>query len=73
MKNYSFYHYIKTRRGEDSDVGSLAQHISTDTMFPKDATEYSEVSDYLERHPYEGVPLSIFDASYDDYKNWLEH
>lgn len=73
MKNYSFYHYIKTRRGEDSDIGALAHHIFSDTMFPKDAKEYSEVSDYLERHPYEGVPLSIFDDSFEDYKNWIEH
>lgn len=73
MKNYSYYHYIKTRRGEASEIGRLAALIFEDTMFPKDAGDYSEVSDYLERHPYEGMPLTVYDASYEDYQNWLQH
>lgn len=73
MKNYSYYHYIKTRRGEDSDIGRLAALIFEDTMFPRDAGDYSEVSDYLERNPYGGMPLSVYDESFEDYRNWLQH
>ncbi len=73
MKNYSYYQYIKTRRGEKSDIGRLAAFIFEDTMFPKDSKDYSEVSDYLERHPYQGMALTVYDESFDDYQNWLRH
>lgn len=73
MKNYSYYHYIKTRRGEDSDIGRLAALIFDDTMFPRDADDYSAVSDYLEQNPYEGMSLSVYDESFEDYRNWLQH
>lgn len=73
MKNHSYYHYIKTRRGEKSDIGRLAALIFEDTMFPKDSQDYSEVSDYLERHPYTGMSLTVYDESFEDYNNWLQH
>ncbi|MBY8908474.1 YozE family protein [Salinicoccus roseus] len=73
MKNYSFYQYIRTRRGEASPIGLLAEHIAGDAMFPKYSDDYLEISDYLERNPYEDMPLSHYDTAFEDYRNWLEH
>ena len=45
MKNHSFYQYMKIRKGENSSIGGLAEHILKDPMFPKYSTEYSEVTE----------------------------
>ncbi|GGA68675.1 hypothetical protein GCM10007176_11280 [Salinicoccus roseus] len=42
-------------------------------MFPKYSDDYLEISDYLERNPYEDMPLSHYDTAFEDYRNWLEH
>ncbi|GAA3726077.1 hypothetical protein GCM10022378_14930 [Salinicoccus jeotgali] len=73
MKNHSFYQYMKIRKGENSPIGGLAEHILKDPMFPKYSTEYPEVTEYLENNPYEDMPLSHFDTAFDDYLNWLQH
>ncbi|MCG1009133.1 hypothetical protein J4760_03590 [Salinicoccus sp. ID82-1] len=73
MKNYSFYQYIKTRRGEASPTGRLAGFIMEDPMFPKYSGDYLEISEYLEENPYEDMPLSHYDSAFDDYQNWLAH
>ena len=70
MKNYSYYQYIKTRAGE---IGVLSECIKNDSMFPKQETDYHQLSDYLERNPYPDIKLNVFDDSYQDYENWLNH
>ncbi|HIV82235.1 MAG TPA: hypothetical protein H9994_05945 [Candidatus Salinicoccus merdavium] len=73
MKNYSYYQYIKTRAGEKSEIGVLSECIKNDSMFPKQETDYHQLSDYLERNPYPDIKLNVFDDSYQDYENWLNH
>ena len=73
MKAYSFYQFMKTKVKEDSPIGTLADTVAEDTMFPKYARDYNEISDYLEKNPYEGISLSVFDDAFEQYKNWLEH
>lgn len=73
MKDYSYYQYIKIRTGEKSDIGILSEYIRKDSMFPKQETDYHQLSDYLERNPYPDLKLSAFDDSYQDYQNWLNH
>ena len=55
MKNYSYYLYIKIRAGEKSDIGILSEFIKNDSMFPKQETDYHQLSDYLERNPYPDI------------------
>ncbi|MFD2829308.1 YozE family protein [Corticicoccus populi] len=71
MKDRSYYQYMKTRIGEKGDIGTFASYITRDTMFPKYTQDYDEISDYLEKNPYPGISLSIFDASFNDFENWL--
>lgn len=73
MKDRSFYQYMKTRVGEVGDTGTLASHITSDSMFPKYTQDYDEISDYLEKNPYPDMSLSIFDQSFNDFENWLHH
>ena len=71
MKDVSFYQYMKTRVGEKSDEGVLAIHLVNDFSFPKFSKDYDEISDYLEKNPYENVKLDTFDKTFSEYENWL--
>lgn len=73
MKEYSFYQYMKTKVNEDSSVGQFAESVVNDSLFPKYSKDYDELSDYLEKNPYEGLPLEIFDEAFELYKNWLNY
>lgn len=73
MKEYSFYQFMKNRVNEKSDIGKLAEEIINDSLFPKYSKDYNEISDYLEKNPYDGLPLEIFDDAFESYKNWLNH
>ncbi len=73
MKEYSFYQYMKTKVNENSSEGALAERIAKDTMFPKYTKDYNEVSDYLEKNPYDDISLTVFDDAFEQFKNWLEH
>ncbi|CAD2075501.1 sterile alpha motif-like domain-containing protein [Phocicoccus pinnipedialis] len=73
MKDASFYQYMKTRLEEKSDVSILANHIINDLGYPKFSQDYDEISDYLEKNPYENVKLDTFDKSFSEYENWLNY
>lgn len=73
MKEYSFYQYMKTKVNENSSVGELAERIAKDSMFPKYSKDYNEISDYLEKNPYDDISLTVFDDAFEQFKNWLEH
>ena len=51
----------------------MSECIKNDSMFPKQETDYHQLSDYLERNPYPDIKLNVFDDSYQDYENWLNH
>lgn len=73
MKEYSFYQFIKTRMNENSPVGNFAEAVAKDSLFPKYSKDYNEISDYLEKYPYDGLPLEIFDDAFETYQNWLNY
>lgn len=65
----TFYQFILTYRGKTSpdDESRLADWVFHDAGFPKQATTYSEISDYLEMNsPFEGA-LRVFDDLFDVY------
>lgn len=73
MKAYSFYQFMKTKVDENSSIGELADHIKNDSMFPKYSRDYHEISEYLERNPYAGISLVVFDDAFEKFQNWLDH
>lgn len=73
MKDRSYYQYLKTRTGSTTAISTFASYVVNDPMFPKYTQDYEEISDYLEKNPYPDMSLSVFDDSYNDYQNWLNH
>ncbi|MDF0479984.1 YozE family protein [Vagococcus sp. PNs007] len=68
----SFYHYIMTLRGPKiSDaITKFANDLAHDSLFPKQSTDYHEVSDYLEMTTTYLENMTIFDEAWELY---LEH
>lgn len=66
----SFYHFIKSYRGEIrvTDEGRLAEWIFLDLDFPKQSTNYDEISSYLEWNSPFPEAASVFDKLWDIYK-----
>lgn len=65
----SFYHFMMTFRGKTppDEESRLADWMFQDIGFPKQATDYHEISNYLEMNsPFDGA-LSVFDELYDIY------
>ena len=65
----SFYHYILTLRGalEVNPVTHFAQAVSLDPQFPKQSTEYDEISSYLELEADYVPTMQLFDELWDLY------
>lgn len=66
----SFYHYIMKYRGkvQADDASKLADWIFHDHYFPKHATTYHEISDYLELYSPFVNALSVFDELWTIYE-----
>ncbi|WLV25929.1 sterile alpha motif-like domain-containing protein [Aciduricibacillus chroicocephali] len=65
----SFYQYAKSYRGElkITDEGRLAEWIVDDFDFPKQSTDYDELSEYIEwNSPFPGA-ASVFDKLWTEY------
>ncbi len=73
MKSYSFYQFLKTKTGEKSDNGLFSIQAVNDPQFPIFSTDYDEISDYLEKTPYDSVSLDTYDTLFEEYKNWLNY
>lgn len=66
---YSFYHFVKSYRGEleVTEEGRLAEWIFDDLDFPKQSSDYNEISDYLEwNSPFPGA-ATVFDHLWTVY------
>lgn len=63
----SFYHYMMTHRFEVTSSGDLAEAIFLDVAFPKQATNYQEISNYLELSVDYPVDFQLLDALWQDY------
>lgn len=66
----TFYEFILTYRGKLSadDKCKLADWVFQDHDFPKQSTNYSEISDYLEWNSPFVNALSIFDELWEIYE-----
>lgn len=60
---------MMTYRGKlaPDDESRLAEWMFHDSDFPKQATDYDEISDYLEMYSPFGTALAVFDKLYEVY------
>ncbi|MCH4168417.1 MAG: YozE family protein [Streptococcaceae bacterium] len=65
----SFYHYMMTRRVAkiQSSIDELADAMFYDDAFPKQSTDFNQVSRYFEDHVDYLKSLSIFDQAWEEY------
>lgn len=65
----TFYHYMMTHRGKRKadDKSRLADWIFHDHDFPKQSTDYNEISNYLEWNSPFPHALSVYDELWDLY------
>ncbi|GAB4073623.1 YozE family protein [Barrientosiimonas marina] len=66
----SFYHYALTYRGgkEPNAKSRLAEWLFYDHSFPKQSTDYYEISNYLEFNSPFPDALAAFDQLWEAYK-----
>lgn len=65
----TFYQFLLTSRGKlnPDDKGRLAEWAFSDHSFPKHATSYHEISNYLEWNSPFPNALIVFDELWDMY------
>lgn len=65
----SFYHYLMTKRNPDGNepISKFANDAFFDQAFPKQSSDYHEVSHYLELNASYLTSMSIFDEAWQKY------
>ena len=65
----SFYRYLMTLRNPNSqdELAQFANNASYDQAFPKQASDYDEVSQYLELNGSYLPSMTIFDQAWEAY------
>ncbi|WP_257985865.1 YozE family protein [Bacillus sp. M6-12] len=68
----SFYHFLMRYRqpGDKAEIARFANEAYTDHAFPKQSTDYHEISSYLEMNGHYINNMSTFDQAWDLY---LQH
>lgn len=67
----SFYQFLMTRRDpkEVDDITRFANAAHDDHSFPKHASDYHEISQYLELNGDYLASMTIFDEAWEKYLN----
>ncbi|CAI2600191.1 hypothetical protein AKUH1B105A_07680 [Apilactobacillus kunkeei] len=67
----SFYQYLMTERNPKSTeaVSQFANNAFYDQSFPKQSTDYDEISEYLEENASYLPSMTIFDDAWMDFQN----
>ncbi|MCF6515029.1 YozE family protein [Lactobacillus sp. S2-2] len=65
----SFYDYLMTERNDQSyePITQFANNAFRDSTFPKHATEFEEISKYLEENANYLPSMTIFDDAWSNY------
>ncbi|MBB1079101.1 YozE family protein [Limosilactobacillus sp. STM2_1] len=65
----SFYHFLMTQRNPNSadEVQQFANNAFFDSAFPKQSTDFEEISKYLEENADYLPSMTIFDESWQRY------
>ncbi|MGM9891721.1 YozE family protein [Limosilactobacillus sp.] len=69
MNRDSFYRYLMTQRNPNSadEIEQFANNAFLDTAFPKQSTDFDEISNYLEENADYLPSMTIFDAAWQKY------
>ncbi|CAI2678137.1 hypothetical protein AKUA1404_07940 [Apilactobacillus kunkeei] len=67
----SFYQYLMTERNPKSTeaVAQFANNAFYDQSFPKQSTDYDEISEYLEENASYLPSMTIFDDAWMSFQN----
>ncbi|MBF8970803.1 YozE family protein [Streptococcus sp. NLN76] len=65
----SFYHWLMTQRDSKVDVeaAALADLVFTETAFPRQSSDFDQISRYLEEEASFAFNLSQFDRIWETY------
>lgn len=65
----SFYHFLMKYRHPEpkDDISRFANHAFQDHGFPKNSTQYDELSSYLELNVHYLESMAIFDEAWNRY------
>ncbi len=63
----SFYHFVLTYRGGSDEKGRFAEAVFNDSAFPKTATDFDELTAYIEMQAHEEMSTAVFDELWDLY------
>lgn len=69
MERDSFYRYLMTQRNPNSadEIEQFANNAFLDSTFPKQSTDFDEISKYLEENADYLPSMTIFDAAWQKY------
>lgn len=69
MNQESFYRYLMTQRNPNSadEIEQFANNAFLDSAFPKQSTDFEEISQYLEENVDYLPSMTIFDAAWRRY------
>ena len=69
MNHDSFYRYLMTQRNPNSadEIEQFANNAFLDSTFPKQSTDFDEVSKYLEENADYLPSMTIFDTAWQKY------
>ncbi len=63
----SFYEYVLSHRGASDQYGRFAEAMFLDQAFPKTATDFDELTAYIEMQAHEEMSTGVFDELWDLY------
>ena len=70
-KRQSFYQFLMTERNPDStdEIAQFANNAFFDSAFPKQSTDFDEISKYLEENTDYLPSMTIFDTAWQQYRD----
>ncbi|MCK8624097.1 YozE family protein [Apilactobacillus xinyiensis] len=65
----SFYQYLMSERNENSydPIAEFANNAFLDQSFPKQSTDFEEISEYLEENSSYLPSMTVFDDAWQKY------
>ena len=63
----SFYQFVLTYRGANSEEGWFAEEVFEDSLFPRSSTSFAELSEYVEMQASEHMKTTVFDSLWEIY------
>ena len=65
----TFYEFVLTYRGAANEKGDFAEAVFGDSLFPRSAKNFHELSQYVEMQVDPNMKTSIFDEIWEEYSS----